>query len=211
MQQHCVCPIPGRPYLRSLPRPAQPGAELSKCYDGDLATGYHSDWNLNAIPDTVDFYFNGVNNINKIEYVPRSSGLNGVWRTVALWARKTNGPFVKVADLNWANDNTTKIVNVAANGIDTPACVRFVVSQATGNFSSCNEMIFWSSTPTVIPVDCSNPTSGLASLLDKKLTANNASVSPAANSAGEGIDKTLDNDKSTLYHSSWAGGGFRSR
>lgn len=196
------------PIYAVSPRPAQPGAELSKCYDGDLATGYHSDWNLNAIPDTVDFYFNGVNNINKIEYVPRSSGLNGVWRTVALWTRKANGPFVKVADLNWANDNTTKIVNVATNGIDTPACVRFVVSQATNNFSSCNEMVFWSSTPTVIPVDCANPTSGLASLLDKKLTVNNASVSPAANSAGEGIDKTLDNDKSTMYHSSWDGGGF---
>lgn len=201
--QHAATPI-----YANTPRPAQPGAEISKCFDGNLATIYHSDWSLNAIPDTADFYFNGVANINKIEYFPRSSGLNGVWRTVELYARKAGSPFVKVADLTWANDNTTKTINISGSGIDTPSCVRFVVTQATGNFSSCAEMKFWSTVPPVIPVDCANPTTGLTGLMDTKMTVSNASVSPAANSSGEGIDKTLDNNTSTMYHSSWAGGGF---
>lgn len=196
------------PIYATSPRPAQPGAELSKCFDGDVATIYHSDWSLNAIPDTVDFYFNGVNNINKIEYVPRTSGLNGVWQKVALYTRKANTAFVKVADYTWANDNTIKVINLPGSGADTPAYVRFVVTQATGNFSSCAEMKFWSSSPAVIPVDCANPGTGLSGFMDTKMTVANASVSPAANSAGEGIDKTTDNNKSTFYHSSWAGGGF---
>ncbi|WP_423736258.1 M60 family metallopeptidase [Chitinophaga caseinilytica] len=196
------------PIFATSPRPAQPGTELSKCFDGDVSTIYHSSWSINAIPDTVDFFFNGVSNVNKIEYFPRPSGLNGVWQKVELYSRKANTAFVKAADLTWANDNTMKVINLPGNGLDTPAYVRFVVTQATGNFSSCAEMKFWSSAAQVVPIDCTNPGDGLTGLLDTKVAVQNASVSPAANSAGEGIDKTIDNNKSTFYHSSWAGGGF---
>ncbi|WP_341843244.1 M60 family metallopeptidase [Chitinophaga caseinilytica] len=189
------------------PRPAQPGLELRRCYDGDVTTGYESNWGLNAIPDTVDFFFGGVSSINKIEYVPRASGLNGIWRTVSVYARKANTPFVKIADLTWANDNVTKVYNVAAGAIDTPACVRFIVTSATGMWSTCNEINFWSPTAPVVPVDCANPATGLPGLLDQKQTVTSASVSPASQ-PGEGIERTLDNNVNTLYTSSWAGGGF---
>lgn len=59
-------------------RPSQGGSEITKAYDGNLTTMYHSNWSLNAMPDTVDFYFVGVKSINKVDYTPRQSGPNGI-------------------------------------------------------------------------------------------------------------------------------------
>ncbi|WP_036670873.1 hypothetical protein, partial [Pedobacter borealis] len=63
-------------------RTPQSGNEITKAFDGNLTTMYHSNWTLNAMPDTVDFYFNGAKSINKIDYTPRQSQTNGIWTTV---------------------------------------------------------------------------------------------------------------------------------
>ncbi|WP_162946554.1 M60 family metallopeptidase [Chitinophaga barathri] len=189
-------------------RPAQPGAEPGKCIDGDTTTVYHSNWSLNAMPDTVDFYFSNISDINRIAYVPRPTGLNGVWRTVELYYRKADSPFVKVRDLSWANENTTKVIDLTGSELDEPAYVRFIVKTATGNFSSCGEMRFWTTVEPTLAIDCENPANGLSSLMDTKVSVASVAVNPPANSAGEAIGLTVDNNKSTFYHSSWAGGGF---
>ena len=82
--------------------PPQPGNEPSKCIDGDDNTIFHTRWDINGIPDTLDFYFAHVQNINSIEYTPRLTGLNGVWGNIEIWYSTVAAPtiFSKITLIN---------------------------------------------------------------------------------------------------------------
>ncbi|RQO66650.1 hypothetical protein DBR40_22515 [Pedobacter sp. KBW01] len=194
-------------------RPSQSGSEISKAYDGNLTTMYHSNWSLNAMPDTVDFYFTGVKSINKVDYTPRQSGPNGIWTTVDVYYATVDAPSVfvnKLSNISWAQTNAVKTIDMTASPIAKPYIVRFVIRAAGGNFSSCAEINFSSAeTGTFVqPIDCDNPIAeDFTTYTDVKLGISSASVSPAAN-GGEDITRTYDNNTATLYHSNYAGGGF---
>ncbi|WP_157280411.1 Ig-like domain-containing protein, partial [Pedobacter borealis] len=195
-------------------RPSQGGNEITKAFDGNLTTMYHSNWTLNAMPDTVDFYFVGVKSINKIDYTPRQTQLNGVWTTVDVYYASADAPSVfvsKLSNISWAQTNTVKTIDMTASPIVKPYIVRFVIRAAGGNFSSCAEINFSSAEtgPFVQPIDCDNPIAeDFTAYSDVKLAISSASVSPAANSSSEDISRTYDNNTATLYHSSYSGGGF---
>jgi len=194
-------------------RPSQSGSEITKAYDGNLTTIYHSNWSLNAMPDTVDFYFVGVKSINKVDYTPRQSGPNGIWTTVDVYYATADAPSVfvsKLSNISWAQTNAVKTIDMTASPIVRPYIVRFVIRAAGGNFSSCAEINFSSAEtgPFVQPLDCDNPIAeDFTAYSDIKLGISSASVSPAAN-GGEDISRTYDNNTATLYHSNYAGGGF---
>ncbi|CAH0316712.1 Chitodextrinase [Pedobacter sp. Bi27] len=194
-------------------RPSQSGSEITKAFDGNLTTMYHSNWSLNAMPDTVDFYFVGVKSINKVDYTPRQSGPNGIWTTVDVYYASADAPSVfvsKLSNISWAQTNAVKTIDMTASPIVKPYIVRFVIRAAGGNFSSCAEINFSSAEtgPFVQPLDCDNPIAeDFTAYSDVKLAISSASVSPAAN-GGEDISRTYDNNTATLYHSSYSGGGF---
>ena len=194
-------------------RPSQSGSEITKAYDGNLTTIYHSNWSLNAMPDTVDFYFVGVKSINKVDYTPRQSGPNGIWTTVDVYYATADAPSVfvsKLSNISWAQTNAVKTIDMTASPIVKPYIVRFVIRAAGGNFSSCAEINFSSAEtgPYVQPIDCDNPIAeDFTAYTDVKLAISSASVSPAAN-GGEDISRTYDNNTTTLYHSNYASGGF---
>ena len=194
-------------------RPSQNGQEISKAYDGDITTMYHSDWSLNAMPDTIDFYFSGAKSINKIDYTPRQQQLNGVWTTVDVYYSTAAAPDVfisKLSNINWTVTNTVKTIDMTADPIVKPFIVRLVIRTAAGNFSSCAEINFSSAETGTIAstVDCDNPTAeDFTAYSAVKINISSASVSPAAHT-GEDISRTYDNDTATLYHSNYSGGGF---
>ncbi len=194
-------------------RPSQGGYEISKALDGNISTSYHSDFNKNAMPDTVDFYFNGAKSINKIDYTPRQSGINGIWTSLDVYYTTIDAPGVfvsKLKNINWAQTSTVKTIDMMASPIVKPYIVRIVIRAAGGNFSSCNEINFSSAEVGTIAnaVDCDNPSAeDFSAYVTVKLNISSASVSPAAN-GGEDISRTYDNNTSTLYHSSYSGGGF---
>nr|WP_036670559.1 Ig-like domain-containing protein [Pedobacter borealis] len=175
---------------------------------------YHSNWTLNAMPDTVDFYFNGAKSINKIDYTPRQSQTNGIWTTVDVYYATADAPSVfvsKLTNITWTLTNTVKTIDMTASPIVKPGIVRFVIRAAGGNFSSCAEINFSSAETGTLPtsVDCDNPSAeNFIGYGDVKLPISSASVSPAANSSSEDISRTYDNNTATLYHSSYSGGGF---
>lgn len=194
-------------------KPSQNGQEILKAYDGDLNSLYHSDWSLNAMPDTIDFYFSGAKSINKIDYTPRQQQLNGVWTIVDVYYATAAAPDVfisKLSNINWAATNAVKTIDMTADPIVKPFIVRLVIRAASGNFSSCAEINFSSAETGALasPVDCDNSTAeDFTAYSAVKINISSASVSPAAN-GGEDISRTYDNNTATLYHSSYSGGGF---
>ncbi len=194
-------------------RPSQGGNEITKAYDGDLNSMYHSDWSLNAMPDTIDFYFSGAKSINKIDYTPRQQQTNGIWTIVDVYYATADAPDVfisKLSNINWTLTNTVKTIDMTSSPIIKPYIVRIVVKAAGGNFSSCAEINFSSAETGKLdsPVDCANPTAeDFTAYSAVKINIASASVSPAAN-GGEDISRTYDNNTATLYHSNYSGGGF---
>jgi Peptidase M60, enhancin and enhancin-like/Secretion system C-terminal sorting domain len=198
-------------YSAGSKRPSQSGADIYKCLDGDVNTAYHSSWTLNAMPDTVDFYFLNAKSINAIKYTPRTTGTNGVWQSIEVYHTTIDDPanFVKDYTLTWALNNAVKNINYTGSGIVKPFIIRFVIKAAGGNFSSCAEMNFYASEEGTLPTTsaCVLPTTGLQAIQDTKLTISSAS-STENNSTSENIAKTYDNNLATIYHSKYTNSTF---
>lgn len=191
-------------------RPAQGGSEAGNTIDGNVSTTYHSRWNLNAIPDTLTFYFNGlVPEINNIKYVPRQEGgNNGMWEKIdILVATRTNPEqFRKLntVPIEWAVNNEIKNWDFPQK-VEDPYAVKIAINQAAGNFSSCAEMEFYGSKP-VRPdgsIDCDIELKGLNIVRDTKIPISKNGSYASSYQPGENIDKSFDGNQNTLYHSAW--------
>lgn len=207
-------PIKAQSYLvpvytvSSLQTP-EPGEEPYKTIDGDVNTMYHSDWNANAIPDELKFYFTAqAQSIKKIVYSPRQSGYNGIWTNVdVLYATQTQPTnFISIsANLSWTADNQDKVITLPIALADV-AVIKFVINAAVGNFSSCAEMQFFSDDPFVANnVDCTAPTGTLTlnGANDIKINIQTNNTTASSYQPGENIEKSFDNDLNSLYHSSY--------
>ncbi len=194
----------------------QPGSEGINVIDGDPNTIYHSLWGEVGIPDTVDAYFtNRVQSVNRIVYVPRQSGFNGVWANVDVYYSTQDNPseFFPLYDnpLEWARDNEDKIIDLN-EPIENPAVIRFAVNESYSMHSSCAELRFFSNEEyeSAAGYDCRVPTDELGATNDQDIQAEIFVDGSWASSfqPGENIERSFDGDFNTLYHSSWTATTF---
>jgi len=200
-------PIPA--YYVSSYRPAQGGSEAGATIDGDDGSIYHSDWDINAIPDTLTFYFSPlVPSVNRMEYTPRQSGLNGVWTRVdILYSTQTNPThferlFIKPED--WELNNEKKTIDLSFN-LKDPYAIKFAVLAAEGNFSSCAEMRFWGAEPLRPDgsEDCIIDAGDIHITDDLKISISAGGSLASSYQPWENIEKSFDGDHTTLYHSNY--------
>ncbi len=194
----------------------QPGSEGINVIDGDPNTIYHSLWGEVGIPDTVDAYFTDrVQSVNRIVYVPRQSGFNGVWANVDVYYSTQDNPseFFPLSDnpFEWDRDNEDKIIDLN-EPIENPAVIRFAVNESYSMHSSCAELLFFSD-DEVEPADgydCQIPTAELSPPQDGDIQATIFEEGSWASSyqPGENIERSFDGDINTLYHSSWTATTF---
>ena len=196
-------------YSVSSYQPSQSGAEVTNTIDGDLTTSYHSEWNKNGIPDTLTFYFSAmVAEISSIQYVPRQQGYNGIWERVDVYAATKTNPesfiLMNSEPIQWAVNNDIKTWDFPT-AIAEPFAIRFTVSKAYGNFSSCAEMQFFGTKPLKPDGsrDCNINLSNLNITKDIKLNVSRESTYASSYQPGENIDKSFDGNFNTIYHSNW--------
>lgn len=202
-------------YSVTSAQPAQSGSDISKCLDGDNNTIYHSQWGQSGVPDEVNFYFTSqVESIKKIVYTPRQSGPNGIWTDVTVSYSTQSNPtnFIVInANLLWAQDNQDKEIDLVT-AIPFPYCVKVEIHAAAGNFSSCAEMNFYSETD-ITSFDGTDCAISTVSLIENGANDVEVAIVPTGTTAssfqgGENIDKSFDNNTSTLYHSSYGNTQF---
>ncbi|RMB59947.1 hypothetical protein EAX62_09470 [Tessaracoccus antarcticus] len=91
--------------------PAQPGEEIANAFDGDTATLWHTPYAGTTLPVDVDMKLGDAPvAVTKFEYVPRATGSNGNIDGYELWAGDSLETLARVAEGNFANDNTAKSV-----------------------------------------------------------------------------------------------------
>lgn len=142
----------------------QSGYEIQNSFDGSTTTIYHSKWNVDQSPYTLDYNFSGVDQINKLVYTP-SSGYNGRFGSTEIWYSTTAAPttFTKICDYDFGQVGTVSTLLFPSPAIN-PATIRIIVKAGYGNYASCAEMEFYktgSATLTIPSVFKDNICSGL--------------------------------------------------
>lgn len=201
------------PVFAQSNKPSQSGNEISRALDYNTGTIYHTSYSQNGIPDVIDFYFANVQDIVKIEYVPRTSGSNGIWTNIDIEYSTLSNPntFNTVqSNIVFANNSSVKTVDLSTLPLTNLKAVRIRVNAGVGNYSSAAEIRFYSSVAqNANPItDCTIPTNEFNALSNVKYIPTSVSVNPPANSTAEGADKTIDNNPATFYHSNYSGNQF---
>lgn len=193
----------------------QGGSEAINMLNGDLNSIYHSRWGQVGIPDTIDVYFTErVQSINRIDYTPRLSGLNGVWTHVDVYYATREQPdvFLPIAeDVSWPADNNVKAIDLESAAIN-PHIIRIAVNQSASIHSSCAALTFYSD-EDLLPsqdIDCTIPIENLLADVQQDELAQISINGSFASSfqPGENIERSFDGDFNTLYHSSWSATTF---
>lgn len=125
-------------------RAAQSGEEITKSYDGNQSTIFHTSWYGVVSPATLDYTIEA-GQLDYLIYVPRTSGTNGNFGQTEIWVKPVGGDFVKKYDFDFNKSGSPTLVEINEPQVEK---VRFVVktsaTDAGGNFYvSCAEMKFY--------------------------------------------------------------------
>lgn len=122
----------------------QPGGEIALSYDDNVNTIYHSSWSQqNKFPIELKYNFAGTEEIDYVEYVPRTGGGNGCFQEfevyIATDTKRNN--FEEVGTYNFNGASSPGRVVLPAG--KKPTSVKFVVKSGLGGYASCAEMRFF--------------------------------------------------------------------
>lgn len=136
--------------------PAQGGAEVSKLFDFDESTGWHTSWDLKAESFEMVIDLNTINQLDKLEYMPRTGGGNGNLLKGSLYYSLDKEDWTKVEDFEWGKNDSIKTVHFENH--PTVRYVKMEITEAVGNYGSGSELYIYKveGTPSYIPGDINN-------------------------------------------------------
>ena len=125
-----------------------PKEGIAKSLDGLTHSLYHSNYFggvSSSNPVTLTYNFANGADIDYIEYVPRTSGTNGIFQKFELLVKtKGQSKFVSQGKYEWPLTNDPKTINIEG-GLKNVTGIQFRVTQGGGGFASCAEMVFMQS------------------------------------------------------------------
>jgi len=131
----------------------QGGHDISKTYDGDIYSIYHSDFYKNYIskenPAVLTYEFKDVEQIDYINYCPRiNGGSNGNFGEVEVYVKTAGDEDFKLYNkYDWKKSSSIRTINFE-NGLKNPTAIQFKVYSGHSDkgeeqqFASCAEMQF---------------------------------------------------------------------
>ena len=143
----------------------QGGQGISKLFDRDEKSTWHTDWanNPKAVPFDLTVDLRSVNKLDRIEYIPREDAGNGTLLrgTVAFSEDRTH--WTEPQEFEWAKDGSTKTINLIGGSLrqgpiatadyrpdlaPEARYVKFHITDAVGGFGSGQEMYVFRQTGT---------------------------------------------------------------
>lgn len=125
----------------------QPGNEISKSFDGDKSTLYHSTWGSTTFPVFLTYNFTKADNLDYVLYSTRTDGNpNGNFKEIEIQAR-TYGyqTFHTVLSANLNGTAGTKRIDFDSTLINVIS-VKIIVKSGAGTnngFAACSEIAFY--------------------------------------------------------------------
>ena len=125
----------------------QGGEGISRSYDGDLNTLYHSPYNSTEFPVVLTYNLKTPSHVDYLIYTPRpsSGGQNGNFGEVKVYCATSDNPseFKLVAQKDLKLSSSASTIDLGENGVDQVVAVRLEVLGGYNNFASCAEMAFY--------------------------------------------------------------------
>ncbi|MBO6211335.1 discoidin domain-containing protein, partial [Algoriella sp.] len=134
----------------------QPGEEVKAMFDYDEGNMWHTKWSAKAVPFDMIIDLNSVNQLDKLNYLPRISGGNGNIIKGKVYAGMSKDELVEVGHFDWKNDGSTK--EFIFTNHPTARYVKITVEDAIGGFGSGRELYIFKvpGTESYIPGDINN-------------------------------------------------------
>lgn len=127
----------------------QGGEGIERSYDGNRNTLWHSAYansGSNYFPITATYNFRDVDQIDYLRYIPRSSGSNGNFKQVEIYAKcQGETEYKKVYSGDFGGTNTAKDV-IFDEPLINPESIQFKILSGAGDgqgFATCAEMEFY--------------------------------------------------------------------
>jgi len=137
----------------SCSAPSQEGHQPGKLFDFDENTMWHTEWGKEATPFELVCDLHSVNTLEKLEYLPRQVGTNGMLLSGEIYTSKNRSDWTKAGCFTWACDNKSKTFLFDKHPV--ARYVKICVSSGYGKFGSGQEMYVFRTegTPYYIPGD----------------------------------------------------------
>ncbi len=122
----------------------QPGTPVRKLFDFDEKSGWHSKWadgagkGGSAVPFEMTLDLRSVNELDRMEYLPREDGGNGTLTKGTVSYSTNRQKWSEPVAFEWKKDGTVKTFTF--DGAPKARYLKIAVSEAVGNFASGREM-----------------------------------------------------------------------
>ena len=116
----------------------QGGQGINKLFNFDEGDAWHTSWSEKAVPFNIIINLNSVNHLDKMEYLPRTDGGNGILLTGSIYTSVDRENWVKAGDFKWDRSSTVKTYTFDKQPV--AQYVKIDVTSAVGNYGSGREL-----------------------------------------------------------------------
>ncbi|MFT4202637.1 MAG: glycoside hydrolase family 31 protein [Chitinophagaceae bacterium] len=134
---------------------AQSGQRIARLFDFDETDLWHTKWGGKATPFTITADLHSVNQLDKIQYLPRQKG-NGILLNGTVYYSLDKKEWTKADDFVWENNGETKTFHFSNH--PTVRYLKIEVRDGAAGFGSGREMYVFKvpGTESYIPGDINN-------------------------------------------------------
>ena len=133
------------PIVSGTANQAQSGEDISKSYDDNLSTLYHSPWTGTSFPVILTYNLQGPAHVDYALYTPRQDGNNnGNFEQVDIdYQVSGSTQWIRLRTANLGGSGSIANISFGDEGIDDVMSIRFTVRSGVNGFASCAEMAFY--------------------------------------------------------------------
>ena len=117
---------------------SQGGMGISKMFDFDQDNDWHTDYDGKAVPFSMVIDLHCVSVLDKLQYLPRTSGRNGILTKGKVYYSLDKNNWKQSGEFIWARDNETKAF--VFKGHPAARYIKISVEAAVGDFGSGREL-----------------------------------------------------------------------
>ena len=116
----------------------QPGQGTDKLFDFDPSTLWHTDWSKSAVPFTLTLDLVTLNDLDRLEYLPREDAANGTLLSGTVSLSADRQTWTPEEPFTWERNNQTKVIAFPEG--TQARWIRLTVNEGVGNFGSGREL-----------------------------------------------------------------------
>jgi alpha-glucosidase (family GH31 glycosyl hydrolase) len=134
----------------------QRGSGINKLFNFDESDMWHTKWDANAIPFDLIMDLKTINSLDKLHYLPRNSGANGILLKGKVYFSNDKENWTEAGTFDWKRNAEVKLFDFA--GHPSARYIKISVAEGFGGFGSGRELYVFKvpGTESYLPGDINN-------------------------------------------------------